>query len=1058
MKQLIRFSLMLLVFLLPATAAAYDFEVDGIYYNIRYDNQAVVTCGPHGADEFIYYVGNVTIPTTVTYDGTIYSVISIDDNAFEDCTRLTSIEIPNSVTLIGHRAFYGCSNLTSVIIGNSVTEIDESAFSGCTSLTEVYSLALTPPTTIWAFDNYNATLYVHMEAVNAYKAANGWEYFTNIIGIEYEPPVDTFIVDGIYYRGTYLNVVTVVANEDDEAEYYGDVVIPDSVTYEGHTFAVKGIEDNAFMNCSGLTSVVIGNSVTSIGSSAFSSCSSLKSVTVGKSVTFSGNFAFSGCNAITDLIWNARNCYNFIDTYNIERLTIGSEVAVLPNCFMSHSKITSLTIPNSVTSIGLYAFEGCTGLTSVTIGNSVKSIDWSAFQGCTGLTNISVASGNTTYDSRNSCNAIIETASNTLIFGCMSTIIPNSVTSIGNCAFEECTALTSIVIPNSVTALGRCAFMSCTGLVSVTIPNSVTSIDDNAFRSCTDLVSVTIPNSVTSIGNYVFYSCDSLKDVFSYISDPSAITMGSYIFNRYPNNYEARTLHVPIGSLEAYQADSKWSKYFGNIVEMEPETILVASIELDVTETEITEGETLQLTATVLPEDATDKTVTWASSDETIVTVDENGLVTAISTGTAAITATTADGSDLSASCVVNATSSVTPPFVENLFVVTNISAKRGDVVVIPVTLLNDQTFAAFQTDVFLPEGFSIAKDEDDEYIVTLSGRLTSDHVLMTNDANNGSVRILCYTPNTLPINGSEGELFYITVKVPEDAEGLYTIALRNSLLTTTEYQEISIPDAEGQMDIYAFIPGDVNDSRTVNVTDIVVAAQYILDQNPEPFVFEAADMNGDGNVTVTDIMLIAYLINHPTMNVPKRMPALKGGNDRMSGEGVTLMADETRNVSIQLKNEMYYTAFQLDLTLPAGLIASNFQLTDRAGNHAFDVSTLSNGKTRVLCYSPAIEVIEGHEGVLLTFDVTATDNVESSIIVDDIEMVTANCQTILMNNFTIDVNSTTSVNELSGVKAVAREDYFNLAGQQIDRPSSGVTLVVTTYTDGTRSTTKVIK
>lgn len=653
MKQLIRFSLMLLVFLLPATAAAYDFEVDGIYYNIRYDNQAVVTCGPHGADEFIYYVGNVTIPTTVTYDGTIYSVISIDDNAFEDCTRLTSIEIPNSVTLIGHRAFYGCSNLTSVIIGNSVTEIDESAFSGCTSLTEVYSLALTPPTTIRAFDNYNATLYVHMEAVNAYKAANGWEYFTNIIGIEYEPPVNTFIVDGIYYRGTYLNVVTVVANEDDEAEYYGDVVIPDSVTYEGHTFAVKGIEDNAFMNCSGLTSVVIGNSVTSIGSSAFSSCSSLKSVTIGKSVTFSGNFAFSGCNAITDLIWNARNCYNFIDTYNIERLTIGSEVAVLPNYFMSHSKITSLTIPNSVTSIGLYAFEGCTGLTSVTIGNSVTSVDFSAFQGCTGLTNISVASGNTTYDSRNSCNAIIETASNTLIFGCMSTTIPNSVTSIGNCAFGECTALTSIVIPNSVTALGRCAFMSCTGLVSVTIPNSVTSIDDSAFQNCTGLTSIDIPNSVVSIGRGVFSYCNALNDVYCYIINPSIISMGSYVFSQSPVNYAERTLHVPVGSLEAYQADSKWSKYFGNIVEMETEAVLAESIKLNVTTVGLNEGATLQLSATVQPEDCDNKTVLWSSDNPSVATVDSNGLVTAHSVGTATITATTTDGSNLSTTCTV---------------------------------------------------------------------------------------------------------------------------------------------------------------------------------------------------------------------------------------------------------------------------------------------------------------------------------------------------------------------------------------------------------------------
>jgi hypothetical protein len=227
---------------------------------------------------------------------------------------------------------------------------------------------------------------------------------------------------------------------------------------------------------------------------------------------------------------------------------------------------------------------------------------------------------------------------------------------------------------------------------------------------------------------------------------------------------------------------------------------------------------------------------------------------------------------------------------------------------------------------------------------------------------------------------------------------------------------------------------------------------------NPEPFIFEAADMNGDGDVTVTDIMLIAYLINHPTMNSPKRMPALDGGNDSMSGEDVTLMADETRTMSIMLDNEMDYTAFQLDLTLPAGLIASNFQLTDRAGNHAFDVSTLSNGKTRVLCYSPAIEVIEGHEGILLTFDVKATDDIEGIITVDGIELVTADCQTVLMNGFTIGVNPTTSVNELNGVKTVAGVDYFNLAGQQIDRPGSGMTLVVTTYTDGTRSTTKVIK
>ena len=169
-------------------------------------------------------------------------------------------------------------------------------------------------------------------------------------------------------------------------------------------------------------------------------------------------------------------------------------------------------------------------------------------------------------------------------------------------------------------------------------------------------------------------------------------------------------------------------------------------------------------------------------------------------------------------------------------------------------------------------------------------------------------------------------------------------------------------------------------------------------------------------------------------------------------------MAGETRTVSIALDNMTDYTAFQMDLTLPAGLTASNFQLTDRAGSHTLDVNTLGNGKTRALCYSPAIKVINGHEGALLTFDVTATDDIKGIITVDDIELVTANCQTVLLDSFTIGVNSATSVNELIEAKTVARVDYFNLAGQQIDHPGSGVTLVVTTYTDSTRSTTKVIK
>ncbi|MCR5424737.1 MAG: leucine-rich repeat protein [Bacteroidales bacterium] len=252
----------------------------------------------------------------------------------------------------------------------------------------------------------------------------------------------------------------------------GVVTIPSSITISVHNCTVTSIDVNAFEYCTGLTSVTIPNSVTSIGNNAFKGCTGLTSVTIPSSVTSIGDYAFREC-----------------------------------------SGLTSITIPNSVRSIGNAAFYLCTGLTSVTIPNSVRSFGGNAFNRCTGLTSITVASDNWYYDSRNNCNAIIDRATNTLISGCMNTIIPNSVTSIGSGAFEYCTGLTSITIPNSVISIDAAAFQNCSGLTTVTIPNSVTSIGTYAFGHCTGLTSVTIPNSVTSIGNNAFFNCSSLTSV-----------------------------------------------------------------------------------------------------------------------------------------------------------------------------------------------------------------------------------------------------------------------------------------------------------------------------------------------------------------------------------------------------------------------------------------------------------------------------------------------------------------------------------------------------------------
>ena len=262
------------------------------------------------------------------------------------------------------------------------------------------------------------------------------------------------------------------------------------------------------------------------------------------------------------------------------------------SAFTSCSKLISVTFPNSVTTIGNYAFSG-TGLKSINIPNSVTSIGIDAFSNCKDLTSITVNSDNVKYDSRNNCNAIIETATNTLISGCQNTIIPNSVTSIGDYAFHGCKGMTEVTIPNSVTIIGKGAFYGCfelssvnlpnsvtsigmnsfsnTGLTSVEIPNSVTSIDRYAFQSCWRLKSVTIPNSIIEISDGVFWNCKNLRDVYSYIQDLSQVTVGDNLFmvpvSQGTFNYSGRTLHVPTGTLAAYQADNKWYPYFGQIVD-----------------------------------------------------------------------------------------------------------------------------------------------------------------------------------------------------------------------------------------------------------------------------------------------------------------------------------------------------------------------------------------------------------------------------------------------------------------------------------------------------------
>ena len=354
----------------------------------------------------------------------------------------------------------------------------------------------------------------------------------------------------------------------------GNLNIPTTVTNGGISYSVTSIGERAFFECSGLTSVTIPNSVTSIGDGAFAYCSGLTSLIIGDSVTSIGDCAFAQCSGLTSLtIGNSvasigDNAFEYCS--GLTSVTIPNSVTSIGNsAFTDCSALTSLTIGDSVTLIGGWAFYHCSGLTSLTIPSSVTSIGDNAFGYCSGLTSITVSSGNNVYDSRSNSNAIIHTATNTLVSGCQNTTIPNSVTSIGDYAFVECSGLTSVTIPNSVTSIGYMAFAWCSGLTSVTIPNSITSIGVGAFEDCSGLTSVTIGNSVTSIGNSAFSCCSGLTSITAKSAVAPSLD-GNYVFSDVSNTIP---VYIPCGSFASYS--STWG-YFSNFIEV-PVFISVSS-------------------------------------------------------------------------------------------------------------------------------------------------------------------------------------------------------------------------------------------------------------------------------------------------------------------------------------------------------------------------------------------------------------------------------------------------------------------------------------------------
>lgn len=466
-------SSIIVFFNITVNVLAYDFSVDGIYYSKGQNNTVYVTF-----ENFFNssYVGNITIPSTVAYNSINYSVVSIGPSAFGGCAELISVSIPSSVTTIGNYAFYRCAGLTSIDLSSSLEAIGNYAFSYCVGLT---SIDLPSSLNTLGDDVFSYCEGLTSVTLPSSVTSVGNSVFLGCKGlVSVNLPSSLTKISG----GTFMFCVGLKTIE-----------IPSSVTEIG---------SSAFTGCTGLTSVNSPPSLTSIGSYAFSNCHELSYVSIPSSVSIIGDYAFNNCSG-----------YITVDAENVnfsskDGVLFDKDKTTLIHCPISISG--SLIIPGSVTSISDGAIYNCTRLTSVAIPSSVSSIGFFPFSGSSGY--ISVDHGNLNYSSK---DGVLYNKNKTALLHCPisisgSFIVPSTVTDISSNVFLNCARLTSVTIPSAVMWIGSRAFSGCSDLISIKIearrpPELGTRVFDLVDKSNCILY---VPNVTTG----AYMSSDQWKD------------------------------------------------------------------------------------------------------------------------------------------------------------------------------------------------------------------------------------------------------------------------------------------------------------------------------------------------------------------------------------------------------------------------------------------------------------------------------------------------------------------------------------------------------------------